>query len=59
MPESQQLRDIYHKLAEEQYTMNQWFRVFAGQLERIAVALEKLSSNEGDTVVLDQWKQQQ
>lgn len=43
MSETPQLRDIFHKMNEELYTQNQWNRVNARMLQRIAVALEKLA----------------
>lgn len=49
MSETPQLRDIFHKMNEELYTQNQWNRVHAQMLERIAVALEKLARIESVT----------
>jgi hypothetical protein len=50
MPETPQLRDILHKTNEELYTLNQWARVHAQMLQRIAIALEKLA---GSSQVID------
>lgn len=50
MPESPQLRDIFHKHNEEMYTLNQWARVHAEFLQRIAVALERLADKHGTPI---------
>ena len=50
MPETPQLRDILHKSNEELFTLNQWARVHAQMLERIAIALERIA---GEQQVID------
>ena len=44
MPESQQLRDIFHQIREDIFTSNEWRREHAKLLLRIAIALETIVS---------------